>query len=183
VHGKVSVERRDEGGGQGRERKKAKSKLTQPRARHADTSSATLVPLTPRHANLALQGRSCIIFICLYEDHVMQGIASCLRKGELPGLGEGAGLNGLHETITFAVAELVLNALFGADVALAVLLDILLAIFVGVTVGAAAVYGGMAALASDGIGAHVASNVQAANHGLEALGLKRVDETTLTNAP
>jgi acyl-[acyl carrier protein]--UDP-N-acetylglucosamine O-acyltransferase len=92
-------------------------------------------------------------------------------------------LNGLHETITFAVAELVLNALFGADVALAVLLDILLAIFVGVTVGAAAVYGGVAALASDGIGAHVASNVQAANHGLEALGLKRVDETTLTNAP
>jgi hypothetical protein len=85
----------------------------------------------------------------------MRGLASRLRKDELPGLGERAGLNGPHETITFAVAELVLNALFGADVALAALLDIILAIFVSGTVGAAAVYSGMAALASNGIGAHV----------------------------
>jgi hypothetical protein len=129
--------------------KRAKSKLTQPR--HADTS--TLVPLTPRHTIWLRRGIH-VIFLCLYKDQVMRGLAPRLRKGELPGLGERAGLNGPHETVTFA-AELVLNALFGADVALAALLVIMLAIFVSVTVGAAAVYGGVAALASDGIGAHV----------------------------
>jgi hypothetical protein len=64
-------------------------------------------------------------------------------------------LNGLHETITFTV-----DALFGADVVLAALLDIILAIFVvvpedvSVPVGTAAVCGG-GTLANDDIGAHV----------------------------
>jgi hypothetical protein len=62
------------------------------------------------------------------------------KECELPVLEEKARLKGLHETITFAVAEPVrmLGALFGADVVLATPLDVMLKIVIVVPEGALA---------------------------------------------